>query len=90
MADAVYTYAKPFSGGGLGDCKVAVIEFDGGDYVVGGLPIDFEVPLFACSDQGYAFDFRTAGKMKLSVADAELTGDNQVIGKVLLVFKGAY
>lgn len=90
MADATYVYAKPFSGGGLGDCKVAIIEFDGGNYIVGGLPIDFEAPIFACSDKGYALDFSTAGKMGIYNGETELTADNQVVGKVLLVFKGAY
>lgn len=39
MADATFEFVKPFSGGGLGDCKIGIIKFDGGTYVADGFKL---------------------------------------------------
>ena len=48
-----YTVVKPISGGGLGDCKVGIVEL-AGDYVTGGIDVGLkEEPIFITATGGY-------------------------------------
>lgn len=84
MADVTYKYVRNPVGGGLGDCKVGIIELDGGNYIEGGIPIDFGVPIFAISANGNKLDFSTAGKLIITGA----TTTTAVADTILMVFKG--
>lgn len=66
MASATFEYVRPISGGGLGDCKIGIIEFTG-DYVVGGFNVGLggNVPLFAVANNGCGVSFAN-GKMKFT------------------------
>lgn len=98
MADATFDFVKPVSGGGFGDCKVAVVKFDGGKYKVGGFDLGItDEPLFMFSDSGFRLKF-DAGKVEFwkpvggdaNISYSECAIDDDVVGKVLIVFKGTY
>lgn len=89
-----YTVVKPISGGGLGDCKVGIVEL-AGDYVTGGIDVGLkEEPIFITATGGYQAVF-ASGKIKLMTAGGssseEVTQDTDVTGvKVLFIIKGSY
>lgn len=66
MANATFEYIRPLAGGGLGDCKIGIIEFKG-DYVTGGFNIGIGVntPIFAAADNGFGVSFG-GSKLKLT------------------------
>lgn len=84
MADVTYKYTRHPVGGGLGDCKVGIIELDGGYYISGGIPIDFGVPIFAISANGNKLDFSTPGKLTIKGADTS----TQIADSIFMIFKG--
>lgn len=84
MTDVTYKYVRNPVGGGLGDCKVGIVEFDGGNYIAGGIPIDFGVPIFAISANGNKLDFSTPGKLIIEGASATTA----IADTILMIFKG--
>lgn len=98
MVDAKFDFAKPVSGGGFGDCKVAIVKFDGGKYVVGGFNIGIkEEPLFMFSTDGFRLKF-DAGKVQFwkpvggdaNISYSECGIDDDITGSIMLVMKGTY
>ena len=68
-----YEYVKPVSGGGLGDCKVGIVELSG-DYETGGIDIGIkEEPIFITASGGYQAVF-ASGKVKLMSAGGSSGG----------------
>lgn len=69
-----YTVVKPISGGGLGDCKVGIVEL-AGDYVTGGIDVGLkEEPIFITATGGYQAVF-ASGKIKLMTAGGSSGGE---------------
>lgn len=83
-----YTIVKPISGGGLGDCKVGIVEITG-EYVSGGVDIGLkEQPIFMTADGGFNASF-AEGKVVLKEGDTEASGTIEGV-KVLFIIKGSY
>lgn len=95
MASATFEYVRPISGGGLGDCKIGIIEFTG-DYVVGGFNVGLggNVPLFAVANNGCGVSFAN-GKMKFTspgggtggsvvIPAQTVTGDTASVGEITI------
>lgn len=86
-----YEYVKPVSGGGLGDCKVGIVELSG-EYATGGIDIGIkEQPIFITATGGYQAVFGEGKIVLKTLADGEIAQDTDVTGvKVLFIIKGSY
>lgn len=85
-----YNFVKPIAGGGLGDCKVGIVEFDG-TYASGGVDVGLkEEPMFMIASGGYGASF-AEGMIEITSGGEEVTDGTSVAGvKVLFVIKGSY
>ena len=69
-----YNFVKPIAGGGLGDCKIGIVELDG-TYVTGGVDIGLkEEPLFIMANGGYGATY-SSGKIKITQAGGSSGGE---------------
>lgn len=69
-----YNFVKPIAGGGLGDCKIGIVELDG-TYVTGGVDIGLkDQPLFMVASDGYGATF-ASGKVKITSAGGSSGGE---------------
>ena len=69
-----YNFVKPIAGGGLGDCKIGIVEL-AGTYVTGGVDLGIkEEPLFMFASDGYGATF-ASGKIKITSAGGSSGGE---------------
>lgn len=86
-----YEFIKPIAGGGLGDCKIGIVEFSG-EYTSGGIDIGLKSePMFMVANMNLAVFDSSTNKIKIlsAVGDEYADGDQMDGQKVLFVYKGS-